>query len=163
MVQSLFVTTGFLFLFCACFELYPIYKGTVLASVFAIVLAGVLVPSLELGGDDVHTDELFSPFIRIFPQVLIVCQTAAEGTCELVNNDIDHCPIWYFGIGVQSIDLIEIMLDGSSVPEFVYFQWCPIGAGMVSIVQLDPSLFFNTGCVLILVSFLPVKSFSFHT
>ena len=98
--MSLFVTTGLLLFLCSCFELYPIFQGTLLASVFAIVLAVVLLPSLELGGDDVHTDELLPPFVRVFSEVLIVCHTAAEGTCELVDNDIDHCSIRYFVVGV---------------------------------------------------------------
>ena len=95
-----FVTTGLLLFLCSCFELHPIFKGKVLASVFAIVLAGVLVPALALDGDDVHTDELLSPFVRVFSQVLIVCHTAVEGTCKFVDNDIDHCSIRYFGVGV---------------------------------------------------------------
>ena len=64
----------------------------------------------------------------------MVCHTAAEGTCELVDNDIDHCPVWYVGIVVQSINLIEVVLDWYRLPEFVYLQVCPIGAVMVSIV-----------------------------
>ena len=95
-----FVTTGLLLFLCSCFQLYPIFQGTLLASVFAIVLAVVLLPSSELGGDDVHTDKFHPPFARVFTQVLIVCHTAAEGTCELVDYDIDHCHILYFGIGV---------------------------------------------------------------
>ena len=63
-----------------------------------------------------------------------MCHTAAEGTCELVDDDIDNCTIRYFRIGVQSIDLIEVILDGSSLPEFMYLQVCPICAGMVSII-----------------------------
>ena len=71
-----------------------------LPSVLAVVLAVVLVPALELGGDDIHANELISPFIRIFSEMLIVCHTAAEGTCKLVDNDLDHYPIRYFGVGV---------------------------------------------------------------
>ena len=71
-----------------------------LASVFAVVLARVLVPLLELGGDDDHTDELLPPFVKVFWEVLIVCHTAAEVACELVDNDIDYCPIQYFGMGI---------------------------------------------------------------
>ena len=158
-----FVPTGLLLLLCSCFELYLIFKGTLLGSVLAVVLAAVLISSLELGGDDVHTYELFAAFIRIFTQVFVVCHAAAKGTCELVDDDSDHCPIWYFGIGVQSINLIEVVMDWSSLPKFGYLQVCPICAVMVSIVQFDPSLYFSPGCVFILVSFLPVKSFSFHT
>ena len=95
-----FVTTGLLPLFCSCFELYPIFKGTLLASVLVVILVGVLVSALELGGDDIHTDELLPPFIRVFPEVLLVCHTAVEGTCELVDDDIDHCPIRYCVVGV---------------------------------------------------------------
>ena len=124
---------------------------------------GVLVPSLELDDDDVHTDELLSPFIRVFPQVLIVCHTVAEGTCKLVDNDIDPCPIRYFGVGIQSINFIKIILDRASLPEFVNLQVCSICAVMVSIVQFDSSLYFSPGCVVILVSLPPDKSFSFHT
>ena len=105
------VTTGLLFLLVSCIELYPIFKGTLLASVLVVILAGVFGPSLELGGDDVHTDELLPPFNRVFPEVLIVCHTAAKGTCELVDNDMNHCPIWYFGVGVPSINIIKIILD----------------------------------------------------
>ena len=75
-----FVTTGLLLLLCSCFELYPIFKGTLFASVLAVVLSAVLIPSLKLGGDDVHTDELLTPFIRVFPEVHLGCHTAAEGT-----------------------------------------------------------------------------------
>ena len=71
------VTTGVFLPLCACFELYSMLKGTLLASVFAIVLASVLVPLLELGGDDVYIDELLPPFVRVFSEVLIVCHTAA--------------------------------------------------------------------------------------
>ena len=70
------------------------------SSVLAVVLAGVLVSVLQHGGDDIHANELLSPFIRIFTEVLIVCHTALEGTCELVDNDIDDCTIRYFGVGV---------------------------------------------------------------
>ena len=139
------VTTGLLFLLESCYELYPIFEGTLLSSILAVILAGVLLPSLELSSDDVHTDELLSPFIRVFPEVLIVCHTAAEGTCELVDNDIDHCPIWYFGVGVQSINFIKIVLDWASLPDFVNLQVCPICAVMVSIIQFDPSLYFSPG------------------
>ena len=84
--------------------------------------------------DDVHTDELLSPFISLFAEVLIVCHTAAEGTCELVTDDIDHCPIRYFGVGVQSINVIKITVDWSSLPEFVNLQVCPICQVMVSVI-----------------------------
>ena len=93
------------------YQLYPILEGTLLASVLAVVLAGVLVSVLELGGDDIHTDELLPPYIRVFPKILMVCHTAAEGTCELVDNDIDQCPIRYFGVGLQSNNFIKIILD----------------------------------------------------
>ena len=63
-----------------------------------------------------------------------MCHTGAEGTCELVDDDIDHCPVWYFGIGVQSINLIEVVLNWSRLRKLVYLQVCPIGAVMVSIV-----------------------------
>ena len=63
-----FVTTGLLLLLCSCFELYPIFKGTLLASVLTVVLAVVLVPALELGGDHIHANELLSPSIRIFAE-----------------------------------------------------------------------------------------------
>ena len=52
--------------------MYRILKRTLRASVFAVVLAGVLVPSLELSPDDVNTDELLPPFIRIFMQMFVV-------------------------------------------------------------------------------------------
>ena len=105
-----------------------------LASVFAIVLAGMLVPSSELGGDDVHANELLPPFVRVFSWVLIVCHTAAERPCELVDNDIDYCPIWYFGVGVQSTNFVKVILDWASLPEFMNLQVCTICAVMVSII-----------------------------
>ena len=105
------VTTGLLFLLVSCFDLYPIFKGTLLASILVVILAGVFVALLELGSDDVYTDELLPPFVRVFPEVLIVCHTAAEATCELVDNNIDHCPIRYFVVGVQSINFMKIILD----------------------------------------------------
>ena len=122
------VSSGLRFVLGSCFELYPICKGTHLSSILAVILARVLVPSLELGGHDVHTDELLAPLVRDFSEVLTMYHTAAEGTCKLVDNDIDHCPVWYFGIGVQSINLIEVVLDWSSLPEFVYLQVCLSGA-----------------------------------
>ena len=100
----------------------------------AVILASVLVPSLERGGDDVHRDKLLPAFVRVFSEVLIVCHTAAEGTCELVDDDIDHCSIWHFGVGVQSIYLIHVIWIKAGLPEFVDFQVCPISAVMVSIV-----------------------------
>ena len=86
------VTTGLLPLLCSCFELYPIFNGRHLALVFTVILARMLVPLLELGGDDVHTDSLVAPFVRVSSELLIVCHTGVEGTCELVDNDVDHCP-----------------------------------------------------------------------
>ena len=94
----------------------------------------MFVPSLELGGDDVHTDKLLAPFVRVFPEGLIVCHTAAEWTCEFVDNDIDHCPIRYFGVGVQSINFVKVILDWASLPEFMNLQVCTICAVMVSII-----------------------------
>ena len=105
-----------------------------LASVFAVVLRRVFLPSLELGSDDVHADELFSPFIRIFATVLVVCHALAQGTCELMDDDIDPCRVRYFVVGVRSIDLIQIVLIRPSLPELVNFQVCPICPVMVSIV-----------------------------
>ena len=102
--------------------------------VLAVVLAGVLVPALELRGDDIHSDELLPPFVRVFSQVLIVCHTAAEGTCELFDNHLNHCPIRYFGIGVHSINFVKVILYWASPPEFMKLQVCPICAVMVSIV-----------------------------
>ena len=63
-----------------------------------------------------------------------MCHTAAEGTCELVDNDIDYCPVPYFGVDVQSINLVELVLTWCSLPELAYLQVCPIGAVVVSIV-----------------------------
>ena len=60
----------------------------------------MLVPSLELGGDDVHTDELLAPLVRIFMEVFVVRSAAAEGTCELCDDDRDHCLMRYFSTGV---------------------------------------------------------------
>ena len=77
-----------------------------LASVFAVLPAGVLVHSLQLGGDDVHTDELLVTFVWILTEVFLVRHAAAEGTCEFIDNDIDHCTIWNFRMGLQSIKLI---------------------------------------------------------
>ena len=114
--------------------LYPILKGMLLAPVLAVFLARVLVSALELDADDIHAHTLFSPLIGIFAQVFVACHAAAEGTCELVDDGIDYCRVWYFCIGVQSINLIEVVLDWSSLPEFVYLQGCPIGAVMVSVV-----------------------------
>ena len=107
-------------------SLYSILKGMLLASVPAVVLAGVLLSSLELGGDDIHWNELLSPCIRIFAQVFVVCHAGAEGTCELVDDDLDTCPVWHFGICVQSINLIEVVLDWPSLPKCVYLQVCPM-------------------------------------
>ena len=72
----------------------------------AVILAGVFVPSLELSGDDLHADELLPVFVRILRAVYIVRHTAAEGTCELIHKDSDHYPVWYFSVGVPSINLI---------------------------------------------------------
>ena len=77
-----------------------------LPSFIAVVLAWVLEPSSELSGDDLHADELLPPFLRVLTEMFVVRHTAAEGTCELIDDDMDHCPIWYFSIGIQSIDLI---------------------------------------------------------
>ena len=128
------VTTGLRFLLVSCFQLYPTFKGTILASVLLVILVAVFLTSLELGGDDVHTDELLPPFIRVFLEVLMVCHTAAEGTCELVDNDIDHCPIRYLVVGVQSINFIKIILDLASLPEFVNLQVCPVRTVLVCII-----------------------------
>ena len=64
--QVSFVTTGLLLPFGSCVELHPILKGTLLATVLTVVLAGVLVPSLELAGEDVHVHELLPPFVKVF-------------------------------------------------------------------------------------------------
>ena len=77
-----------------------------LASVFAVLPARVLVHSLQLVGDDVHTHELLAPFAWILTELFLVRHAAAEGTCELIDNDIEHCPIWNFRMGVQSIKRI---------------------------------------------------------
>ena len=84
----------------SCFQLYPIRKGTLLSSILAVILARVLVRSLERGADDVLLNQLLSLFIRIFAEVLILCHATVQGICELVENDIDPCPIRYFGLGV---------------------------------------------------------------
>ena len=128
------VTTGLLYLLGSCFELYPIFEGTHLSSILAVILARVLVPPLELSRNDVYMDELLTPFIRVFPKVLIVCHTVAEGTCELVHNDNDHCPIRYVGVRVQSINFIKIILYWGSLPKFVNPQVYSICAVMVSII-----------------------------
>ena len=108
--EASFVSTALLLLLCACFELYPILKDTLLATMFAVVLAGVLVPSMQLSSDLVHSAELLAPFVRILIQVFVVRHTAAEGSCELIDDDINYCPISYCGLGIQSINLIEVVL-----------------------------------------------------
>ena len=102
--------------------------GTPLASVLAVVLAVVLVPALEFGGNDIHADELLPSFVSVFPKVLIVCHSAVEGTCEDLHDDMNHCPIRYFGVGVPSINFGKVILDWASLPEFVNLQVCPIWA-----------------------------------
>ena len=72
--------------------------------------------------------------VGVFSEVLIVCHTAAAGTCELVDDDIDHCPVRYFVVAVQSIKFVKVILDWASLPEFMNLQVCPICAVMVSIV-----------------------------
>ena len=90
--------------------MYAILEATLLVSILIVILAGVLVPSLEFCCDDVYADELLPPFIRVLPQVPIVCHTAVAGTCELVDNHIDYCPIRYFNVGVQSINFLNVIL-----------------------------------------------------
>ena len=97
-------------LVCSTSKLYPILEGMLLASILVVILAGVLVPSLQLGRDDVHADELLSPLVRVFPKVLKVCYTAAEGACDLVDDDIDYGTIWYFSVGMQAINLMQVIL-----------------------------------------------------
>ena len=53
----------------------------------------VLVLSLELSGDDVHKNEVLTPFIGILTEVFVVPHTAAKRTCEFTDDDIDHCPV----------------------------------------------------------------------
>ena len=89
-----------------------------------------------------------------------MCHTAAEWTCELVHDDIDHFPMRYFGIGILSINCIKVVLDWTSLPEFENLQVCPIRAVMVSIISIDTSQYFSTRSVLILVSLPPGLSFS---
>ena len=84
----------------------------------------MLDPSLELSGDDFHGDELLTPFAWILTQVLVGRHAAAEGTWELIDDNIDHCPIQYFGVAVQSINFVQEILDCASLPEFIYLQVC---------------------------------------
>ena len=88
-----FVTTGLLPVLWSCIKLDPILEGTLHASIFIVVLAFVLVPSLELSADDLHTDELLTSFVRILTEVFVVRHIAAEGTCELIDDDIDYCNV----------------------------------------------------------------------
>ena len=71
----------------------------------------MLVPALELGGDDIYVDELLPPLVRGFSEVFVVRHTTAQGTCELVDDNIDHCPIWYFGVRVLWINFVKVILN----------------------------------------------------
>ena len=111
-----FPTTGLLLLLCSCFELYPIFKGTLLASFLVVILAGVLPPSLELGSDDVHADELLPPFIRVFLQVLIVSHSVAEVVMALryiLRDPVDS------EVVVHLSTVPQYLLDILPVPEDV--------------------------------------------
>ena len=127
-------STLLLLVLYSCVEPYPILEGKLLFSILAVILATVLVPSLELGGDDIHTDESLPPFVRILTQVFVVRHTAAEGTCELIDENIDHCPLWDFSIDVESMNVILVVLNRTSLPEYVNFQLCTICAVMVAII-----------------------------
>ena len=131
--KVLFVTSLLLLVFSPFFQLYPILKGKLLASILVVILVEVLVPALEFC-NDIHAHELLAPFIRVYSKVLIVCHTAAQGTCKLVDNDINDCPILYFGVGVQSINCVKVFLDWASLPELVNLWVCPICAVIVSII-----------------------------
>lgn len=74
------VTTRLLLLLRVCFELYPILNGTLLASFLIVILARMLVPALELPGNDLHADQLSSLLNRVQGEVLVVSYTAVEGS-----------------------------------------------------------------------------------
>ena len=111
-----------------------ILNRTLLTSVLAVVRAGLPVPALELGGDANRANELLSQFHRLFAEVFIVCHTVAKGVCEVIDDDIDPYLAPYFGIDVQSINLIEILLNSSRLPELVCVQVCPICGVMLSMI-----------------------------
>ena len=89
---------------------------------------------MQLSADDVQTVELLPPFVRILTEVFVVRLTAAEGTCDLIDDDIDHCPVRDVSIGILAMNFIWVVLNRACLPEFVDFQVCPICAVMVSIV-----------------------------
>ena len=95
------------------------------------MLARMLVPALELTGNDVHADELPPPFLRILAKVFIVGHTAGGGTCELVGDYIDACAIWYLGVGIQPINLVQVVLDRATLLEFMNLQVSSICTVMV--------------------------------
>ena len=68
----MFVTTLLFLILRSCFKLYPVHKGTHLASILAVIMAGVPVPSLELGSEDVHGHELSPPFLSVFAEVFLM-------------------------------------------------------------------------------------------
>ena len=109
-------------------------KGTLLAWILVVNLARVLVPPFEFCGDVLHANEFLPPFVRVLPKVPIMCHPAAQGTCELIDTDMDHCPVCYFRVGFQSINFIEVILNWASLPEFVNVQVCTICVVMVSVI-----------------------------
>ena len=54
------------------FKLYPIINDTILPSILAIILAEVLVPSLELAVDTIHTQEGHPSFLRVLMMLFLL-------------------------------------------------------------------------------------------
>lgn len=56
-----------------------IIRGTLLVSIFIVVLARVFIPVLVLSRNDIHSDELCTPFGRVAVQMFIVYYATTEG------------------------------------------------------------------------------------
>ena len=68
---------------------------------------------MELSSDELHIEEFFLLFGCVRAEVLAVCHVLVEVSSNTVQNEVDKVVVSHVGIDIESIDIIQVFLDGT--------------------------------------------------
>ena len=140
------------------FQLYLLLSGILLPLTFTFV---ILFHFLELDSNGVHIEEFVFVLGWGRSEVLIVCDSLAERRRNTVQDDVDALIVHHLGIDIVSIDIMQVFLDSTWVPEIPDVVESPVQLAKVAIAFPNGILDLFSSIEPIFVRFLPFQQICF--
>ena len=91
-----------------------------------------------------------------------MCHGPAEARGVTIQDDVDQVVVGQLSIDVKSIDIIQVLLDSTCLPEIAELVESPVQLIVVAIVLLNDLFDLFPEIVPAPASFLPPHCISFH-